>query len=174
MTLLGSTVGDDDDIPIWVPSADTPLVPLRAWFVAHGNSVVDQIKRMQQRNRSHVLFTDKFDPGGNWTVIVSKIRVIGEVAAYLQLELQRKNSKLSVPADGNMENAIVGVVASGFNPESQAALSSGTGGRLAAGAILNNGQVKLTAINSGADIEVGDTISLEGYYPLDDWRDSGA
>lgn len=165
--------GSSVDIPIWVPDDDTPY-DVQAMLTMQANTVVTQIKRIRNRMRSHVLFTDLFEPTANWDVSLQKVRIIGEVWAYFQLQLVRKTSALVVPSDGNLQNAHLGTLAPRAVPESQADLSSGSSGRLAAGYVLNSGEVLLAAMNSGSDIAVGATLSLGGGWPLDDFYDSEA
>lgn len=164
-------IGTSDGIPIWVPDEDTPH-DVEVMLKMQANSLVTQLKRLRNRMRSQVLFSDGFIPTDNWDVLLQKQRVVGEVNCYLQLKLQRKKAKLKVPDDGDMKNAHLGTLLPKFVPESQADLASGDSGRLLAGFAFNSGEVYLAAANSGVDIEIGDTISLGGYYPLDDWLDS--
>lgn len=161
------------DIPLWVPDDDTPLLPWQALFITSANSALTQLQRVLARQRSQVLYIDKIDAQANWSIQDQKLRVIGETWAYLQVTFKRTGSRVVVPSDGNFAPIIVGAVKDPrLVPESLAALGSTDTGRLAAGHILNSGEIKLDAINSGLDIQVGDLITLAGAYPLDTWVDS--
>jgi hypothetical protein len=168
-------IGDDPevDIPLWIPGGESDLTPLRAAFVMQANSTLLQIQRALTRMRSSVLYTDKFQPGANWFVLEQKIRVVGETWAYLELTLQRRVKKYAVPSSGNFKPIILGAIGdTALVPQSLAGLSSTKQGRLCVAHVLNSGEVRLDAINSGADILVNDIITLAGAYPLDDYIDS--
>lgn len=166
-------IGQDDDIPLWVPNGGTTYLPPQAPFITAQNSVLTQMKRILARMRSQVLYLDKFEPSTNWSVQDQKLRVVGEVWGYFELSIQRKTSKVTVPSDGNFQPIVLGAINDvRLCPQSLAFLGSTKTGRLAHGHVLNSGEVKLDAINSGSDISVGDVITLAGSFPLDDWQDS--
>lgn len=172
MPLIGDA--PNIDIPLWVPGEDSSLLPWQAPFITQANSMLAQMQRIQARMRSNVLFVDKIDAQAGWEVVVQKLAVIGETWAYLQLTLQKKTSPLEVPSDGNFIPHIVGSIKDPrLVPQSLSHLGSTDTGRLAAAHVLNSGEIKLDAINSGRDIAVGDILTLAGAYPLDDWVDSG-
>jgi hypothetical protein len=161
------------DIPLWVPNGDRDLTPLAAAFIMQANTTLVQIQRLLSRQRSMVLYTDKFQASKNWVVNDQKLRIIGETWGYLELTVQRKGARIKVPTDGNFEPIILGAISdTAMAPQSLASLSSTKTGRAAVGHVLNSGEVKLDALNSGRDILVNDIISLAGPFPLDDWIDS--
>lgn len=177
MPLIGVdlTPGNTDsvDIPIWVPDPNRPLTPLAAAFISQANSMLIQLQRILRRLRSQVLYEDKFEPSKDWTVVDQKLRIVGEVWAYFELTLQRKNTRFPVPPTGNFTPIILGSLNSeAVTPQSLAFLGSTKTGRLVHGHALSSGEVKLDAINSGRDIRVGDVLTLAGAWPLDNWLDS--
>jgi hypothetical protein len=169
--LIGTDL--DVDIPLWVPDDDTTLTPVQALFISNANSTLTQMKRVLSRMRSQVLFIDKIEAQKNWTILDQKLRIIGETWCYLQLKIQRTGGTLAVPSNGNFVPQIVGAVTDArLVPQSEAHIGSTDTGRLAAGHILNSGEIKLDAINSGLDIHHNDVLTLCGPFPLDNWVDS--
>lgn len=168
-------IGDEAsiDIPIWVPGSNTDLTPLAAAFITQANSALQQMERLLNRMRSQVLYVDKFTASANWKVLDQKLRIVGETWGYFQVTVQRTKTRLAVPNDGNFLPVVIGAISdTSMVPQSLAALSSTNTGRLAVGHALASGEVKLDSINSGADIQVNDIITLAGSWPLDDWLDS--
>jgi hypothetical protein len=160
--IRGTRASVDADSGIWA-----------AAFIMQANTTLVQIQRLLSRQRSMVLYTDKFQASKNWVVNDQKLRIIGETWGYLELTVQRKGARIKVPTDGNFEPIILGAISdTAMAPQSLASLSSTKTGRAAVGHVLNSGEVKLDALNSGRDILVNDIISLAGPFPLDDWIDS--
>ncbi len=167
------TIGDADDYHLWVPDGDSEFLPAEAPFISAQNSVLRELKRVLARMRSQVLYTDRFEANDNWSVQDQKIRIVGEVWGYFQLTIERTKSKVTVPNDGNFSPIVLGSFKDpNLVPQSLASLGSVNTGRLCSGHILNSGEVKLDAIQSGRDIEVGDILTLAGSYPLDNWQNS--
>lgn len=166
-------IGENDDIPLWVPGPSSAFLPAEAPFITAQNSVLAQMKRILRRMRSQVLYLDKFSPSTNWKVNSQKIRVVGEVWAYMELNLQRLNTRVPVPSDGNFAPITLGSINDvRLQPQALATLASSRSGRLASAHVLSSGEVLLDAINSGRDIMPNDFITLAGLYLLDDWQDS--
>jgi hypothetical protein len=164
-----ATIGaanDPGSFVITYPDESTPAVPFSGLFSILANSVLNALVRLKRQVQSEQTFTDKFTPvSADWTVDSQVLRVYGEIHGYLFLSLIAKHA-ISVPANGNMENLIVGNMEAGYSANAQAVLSSGSAGRLAAGYTLADTTVKLAALNSGTNIAQGDTITLGGYIPL--------
>lgn len=165
-----ATIGAANDPTTFVieyPDEDTPAAPVSGLFAILANSVLAALKRLKKQVQSTQTFTDKFTPvSADWSVDGNVLHVYGEIHGYLFLSLIAKHD-ITVPADGNMVNLIVGNMDPGYNANSQAVLSAGSAGRLLSAYTLNDGTVKLSAMNSGTNIKAGDNITLGGYIPLD-------
>lgn len=171
-----ATIGEANDplsFVLTIPDESTPAAPFSSLFLPNANSVLAALIRLKQQVQSTQHFTDKFTPvGTDWNVDSQVLHVYGEIHGYLFLSLIAKVD-ITVPSTGNIDNRIVGNMAAGFNANSQAVLSAGSAGRLLSAYTLNDGTVKLSAINSGLDIHAGDHLTMGGYVPLDNPVRSG-
>lgn len=165
-----ATIGAANDplsFVIEIPDEDTPAAPFSSLFAPMANSILAALKRLKRQVQSQQHFGDKFTAvSADWNVDSQVLHVYGEVHGYLFISLIAKHD-IGVPSDGNLVNLIVGQMDPGFQANAQAVLSAGSAGRLIAGYTLNDGTVKIAAMNSGLDIKKGDNITLGGYIPLD-------
>jgi len=102
--------------------------------------------------------------GGGTTSVQS----LGNGTAQLYAVAAKTDAALAVSATGDVPNTVIGKVPTAYAPMVASTLTSGSHGRGAFGFIAPNGDVTLTAVTPGANIVVGDQISLGGTYRLAD------
>lgn len=165
MATIGAA-NDPQSFVITVPDEDTPAVPFSGLFTPMANSVLAALVRLKNQVQSIQSFTDKITSVPGWSIQFQLITVLGENLAQMHLQLKKTGSNLPVPTNGNMANVIVANFKPGFEPQAECNFGAGDTGRTLAGYGLADGTIKLAAINSGADINVDDVISLVGVFIL--------
>lgn len=169
-TLEGGSIGGPE-FPLWVPNDDTPLIPLQAMFIAAQQSVLDNLTKLRTRMQSvqtvnHTTGTPVFDDAAGWTTQLAQVRILGESLCHFFLSLKKATSNLAVPSTGDIQNAMLGQLNEKYWPRAESDLSAGSAGRLAAGYANAAGEVRLSALNSGTDVIVGNYITLSGAWIL--------
>lgn len=113
--------------------------------------------------------TTAWTPASNWTIANNWLKNLGNGMAMVYAEFTRTTSALTVPTTGgDTANTAVATMPSGWFPVDTFYTGSGAAGRLASYTISNAGAVTLLAAAPGADIAIGETISLGGIFPMAD------
>lgn len=164
-----ATIGAANDplsFVLTIPDESTPAVPFSGLFTPFGNSVLDALVRLKKQVQSVQGFGDKITAVPGWQILFQALTVYGENVAQMHLQLQKTGSSYPVPTDGNMANAIVANFKPGFEPQAECNFGGGDTGRTLSAYGLADGSIKLSAMNSGYDIKVGDNVSLVGMFIL--------
>jgi HAMP domain-containing protein len=174
---LGGVAGKvtDGDIALTIPQGGTLVDGWRGPFETYAESVMDEIGRLYSRIRGMKTYTSgSLDEADGWNCNTQVIRIIGEVWAYGQFKFTRTGDEVVVPADGDLTPNVdlATITRDSILPQSEAGLWTTDTGRLASAYVLNSGNLRVDAIQSGANIETGDILTFAGMWPLDNWYDS--
>lgn len=112
--------------------------------------------------------TTAWAAAANWTVAAQWVRNLGNGMAEGYAEFTRTVSAITVPATGDITNTAMGTVPAGWEPDEFFPLLSSGAGRMAASSILASGVVQVMSTVPGADIAVGNVISVNGVWRLAD------
>jgi hypothetical protein len=104
----------------------------------------------------------------NWTLTSQSFRSLGNGMAYVSLIFQRTTSALTVTATGDVTNSDIALLPSGWGASAVTGLNSGGTGRTASYQIDNSRMISMANTTPGANIAIGDAMSVAGVYPLND------
>lgn len=100
-----------------------------------------------------------FTPASGWNLDGgSQTMVLGHETADVYVSFYREGGTITVPADGNIKNVVVGTLS--VPPKIYRTATSGANGRIAHFGIGTSGQVSLTAVSPGSSIVAGDGLSF--------------
>jgi len=113
--------------------------------------------------------TTGFTSGTGWSVTLMRLTSLGNGMASVYVEATKTGTALTVPVTGDVSNGPVCQLPAGWESAGPATLVSGSVGRMTNGYMPSgSGTVAISGTAPGANIAVGDAISLGAVYQLAD------
>jgi len=106
-----------------------------------------------------------FTPAAGWTISGGMFARLAFATVQVQIGLQYGGAAVSVPANGNLADTIVGTIAVGWRPAFNAALTACGGGPVVAARVTAAGSLAITAVAPGTVFDSNFGTTLGGVWP---------
>lgn len=102
-----------------------------------------------------------------WSIASFSWRRLSNDLAYMIVHFTRTGAAITVPANGDVANSVMGTLSAAYWPLVFAGTTSGGVGRVAVGELSpSDGSITLGAVGGSGDIATGDTLQVKVLYPI--------